>query len=87
MGILISLPAITYAINKLVKLNQEINGQWFTYLCALTQLWFRRRRNKTNRIMKHQIWDNDVRHSGIIPFEHEWEYDLPSKVSFTVIFR
>ena len=80
MGLLLSIPAITYAINSLVKLNQEINGQWFRYLSDLIGLWLRRKRNKTNRIVKHDVWKDEVRHSGVLPFEHEWEYDTPSKV-------
>ncbi len=87
MGLILSLTAITYGFNKLVDINKEINGRWFTYLSDLIQLWIRRKRNKTNRIVIHDVWKDEVRHSGIIPFDHEWTYDSPAKVSCLQLFQ
>ena len=81
MGLLISIPVITLYVNKLLKLNHEINGRWFRYLSEYWELWSRRRQQKTNRIVTHDLWKDDVRDSGVVPFAHEWDYDLPSKVS------
>lgn len=80
MGSLLAVPIIM-GINKLIKLGKEINGQWFKYLYTLLGLLRRRKENKTNRIMKHDIWKDTVQDSGALPFPHEWQYDLPSKVT------
>ena len=79
MGTITSLPIIIF-INKLIKINADINGHWITYLYALIQLWFRRRSNKS-RFTVHSVWKNEPTHAGILPFDHEWDYELPSKVS------
>ncbi|XP_054166684.1 prodigiosin synthesizing transferase PigC-like [Oppia nitens] len=79
MGLLLSIPVITLIVNKLIEINREINGRWIRYLSELWQLLSRRRHVKTNRIMIHDVFKDDVHHSGLIPFPHEWTYDRPSK--------
>src|ERR1700744_5505082 len=79
MGALISLPFAVY-INKIVETNAKINSQWFKYLKALTSLWSQRRAPKTNRIHVHNALSDAPQDAGVLPFKHEWEYDLPSQV-------
>ena len=79
MGIILSLSVIS-VINRMVKLHQQINGKWISFLYTLTQLKHRRKQNKTNRIMIHDVWKDSLRDGGIMPFPHEWDYDCPNQV-------
>ena len=82
MGLLLSLPVIHYLVKSVSQLNQDINGQWIAFLTTLTKLWLRRRgEHKKNRVMTHDVFTDDVYHYGVMPFQHEWLYDCPSKVS------
>ncbi|XP_054166988.1 prodigiosin synthesizing transferase PigC-like [Oppia nitens] len=77
MGTILVVPMII-GINKLVKLYKEINGKMWTYLMNLIPLLWRRRQHKTNRVVTHNVWKDNIYDSGIIPFPHEWQYDCPS---------
>ena len=79
MGLVSSLLLIP-AVNRFIKFNREINGQWIKYLTALLRLKRKRRVNKTNRIIKHDVWKDSLRDGGVFPFPHEWEYELPAQV-------
>ena len=80
MGTIIALPII-FLVKKLIAINREINGRWISYLYNLIQLKFRNKSNTKPRFQMYDIWKNDPRHAGILPFEEEWNYELPSKVS------
>ncbi|CAG2168974.1 unnamed protein product [Oppiella nova] len=70
MGSIIAIPIIlgmTRLVKSVYRVNREINGQWF------------RRQNKSNRIVRHDVWSDGIRDAGILPFPHEWDYDLPQK--------
>ncbi|CAG2113434.1 unnamed protein product [Medioppia subpectinata] len=67
MWLLVSIPVIT------------INGQWFTYLTQFWKLWSKRRQQKTNRVITHDVWKENINDTGILPFPHEWDYDLPTQ--------
>ena len=79
MGLIISILIIP-VIKKLYKLNREINGRWFAYLNALVRLLRRRKQNKTNRIVTHDVFRDNLRDAGVLPFAHEWVYDCPDQV-------
>ncbi len=86
MGILISVPVIL-SVNKLIKLNREINGRWISYLYTLVKLLIKRRSNKKGRFQVHDVWSSDPRHAGMIPFKFEYDYELPSKVFIILFFN
>ncbi|CAG2175946.1 unnamed protein product [Oppiella nova] len=70
MGSIIAIPIIlgtTRLVKSVYRVNRQINGQWF------------RRQNKSNRIVRHDVWSDGIRDAGILPFPHEWDYDLPQK--------
>ncbi|CAG2116985.1 unnamed protein product, partial [Medioppia subpectinata] len=75
----VSIPVIAIYVNKLLSLNREINGQWFTYLTQFWKLWSKRRQQKTNRVLTHDVWKNSGSDAGIVPFPHEWKYELPQQ--------
>ncbi|CAG2118802.1 unnamed protein product, partial [Medioppia subpectinata] len=78
MGTIIAVPLIL-GINKFIKLCNEINWQLFKYFNVLIQLLWQRRGQKSNRIVRHDVWNDSIRDAGILPFPHEWDYDLPSQ--------
>ena len=83
MGSIIAIPIIlgvTRLVKSVYRVNREINGQWFRYLNELLALLWRRRQNKSNRVVRHDVWNDGIRDAGILPFPHEWDYDLPQKV-------
>ncbi|CAG2177215.1 unnamed protein product, partial [Oppiella nova] len=66
-------------VYTLIQLNHDINGKWFKYLSELWELWSRRLQYKTNRITTHDVWKDEVHNAGMMPFPHEWHYDVPSQ--------
>lgn len=79
MGLVVSLLSIPL-IKKLITIHREIDGKWFRYLRSVLYLWKRRTQNKTNRVVTHDYWKDDMRDLGVIPFEHEWTFDTPNRV-------
>ncbi|CAG2171455.1 unnamed protein product, partial [Oppiella nova] len=45
-----------------------------------------RRHRKTNRIVTHDLWRDDIYHSGLMPFPHEWQYDCPDQIKSEDLF-
>ncbi|XP_054166950.1 uncharacterized phosphotransferase YvkC-like [Oppia nitens] len=78
MGALISLPILAY-LNSILKLHQQINGQWIRYLRALIGLRLGRRQRSGHRIHVHNPLNPNPWDAGILPFSHEWQYDLPAQ--------
>ena len=79
MGLVVSLLAIPL-IKKIIDIHRRIDGKWFRYLQTVLYLRNRRKQNKTNRVVTHDFQKDDMRDLGVLPFEHEWEYDKPNKV-------
>ena len=89
MGLVVSLLAIPL-IKKIIDIHRRIDGKWFRYLQTVLYLRNRRKQNRTNRVVTHDLWKDDMRDLGVLPFEHEWQYDGPDQVCFfkfaTLIF-
>jgi hypothetical protein len=76
---IITLPFV-YVINKFSKLNESINGNWFTYLKILYQFFVKRKFSKGRLELHNPDIDEDPRAVGLLPFQQEWDYECPNKV-------
>ncbi|CAG2162914.1 unnamed protein product [Oppiella nova] len=58
------------------RINDRRSGQLL--IRAQIPVSDKRRQHKCNRIVTHDLYRDEVHHSGLLPFPHEWQYDLPS---------
>lgn len=79
MGSIITLPFI-WVINKIVAVNDDLNGNWISYLLVRIKLWLIRRRESGRFETHNPLIDGDPYVAGILPFESEWNLESPSKV-------
>ncbi len=76
---IITFPFV-YVINKFSKLNQSINGNWFTYLKIWYQFVLKRNFSKGRLELHNPCIDGDPRAIGLLPFQEEWDFECPNKV-------
>ncbi|CAG2113679.1 unnamed protein product, partial [Medioppia subpectinata] len=71
--------ALSFHYNHMVEINGQINGRWFKYLKVLSTLWSQRKARKKHRIHTHNALSDRAQDAGVLPFKHEWDYDLPAQ--------
>ncbi len=78
---LITLPVV-YLTNKFTKLNESINGNWFTYLYLLYEFYLKRNCSKGRFDLYNPEIDGDPHAIGLLPFQEEWDYECPNRVCY-----
>ena len=73
---------LVYAARKVLKLHENIKGDWSNFLLN----WFLLKRyaksHPKDRLNLYDLYKNELEHMGNVPFEQELEYSTPKKVMF-----
>ena len=71
---------VTSFFKDLLRLHEEIDGKWGSYLCNLYTLKRYQRANPKGRLDLHDVWKDEAEHGGFYPFDEEIEYANPKEV-------
>lgn len=78
---------LTIYYKRLVKLHEQIQGQWLTFLPVFFALWWRKRKHPRGRLDLHQLFIDKLEDMAWVPFPQAIENSRPKKARFfNVIF-